>query len=395
MSATAHSPTPTTTSATSTTNTASNMKSQALSFTLHQHQNHNSRGEDLSPMSESDSATSSPLYSGCGPHDDDDSMTAVGNETLFRADHDPQLMSTPVKGDDDEDVISEVANAASPLETVIMPQQSTPISSDQPVVEVAVESTESKEEPGSKRKRDSLEGSDYSLVLPEGRVTRSVKRLKRFNTTAKGLRRNLSFNAMKSPFTSLLRRGRSSMMDTSVTAIITSPEEEGTEAHDVTEPDCSTAITPTAAGPKDAPMIPNNNSPTFKTPKALPPINHYNHHHNAAGAGAVGAGGFGSGLAMDWRANRSSIGGDISLCLPEIQEEEGSGVVVEPEEGKSASTETDPAVEYLLTLYYTSLCCCCCCNRFVFSLFMGPSITPSNHPFIHQSVPSESRTFIT
>lgn len=393
MSATAHSPTPTTTTATSTTNTASNMKSQALSFSLHQH--HNPRGEDLSPMSESDSATSSPLYSGCGPHDDDDSMTAaVGNETLFRADHDPQLMSTPVKGDDDEDVIREVANAASPLETVIMPQQSTPISSDQPVVEVAAESTESKEEPGSKRKRDSLEGSDYSLVLPEGRVTRSVKRLKRFNTTAKGLRRNLSFNAMKSPFTSLLRRGRSSMMDTSVTAIITSPEVEGTESQDVTEPDCSTAITPTA-GTKDAP---NNNSPTFKTPKALPPINHYNHHHIAAGAGTVGAGGFSGGMAMDWRSNRSSIGGDISLsCLPEIQEEEGSGVVVEPEEGKSASeTETDPAVEYLLTLYYTSLCCCCC-NRFVFSLSLYGSIhlsiTPSNHPFIQQSVPSDSRTF--
>lgn len=313
MSATAHSPTTTTSTA---TNTA-NMKSQAP-FSLH-----HLRPEGIhSPLSESNSGASSPLYSGCGPHDD---STAIGNETLFRADHDPQLMSTPVKGVEADQEKEEEAT---------MPQQSTPINNteqqqqqptqvDEPDTESC--STAKKDgDTGGKRKRDSLESIDCSMVMPEGRVTRSVKRLKRFNSTAKGLRRNLSFNAMKSPFTSLLRRGRSSVLDTS-THSTTAVQENEEDNDELTVPDCAA----------QEPMAPTNQSPTFKTPIALPPINHHHHNNNGAAAAAMAA-------AAEWRAMaNASIGGE-SLYLPEIQEEEGQ----EPE-GKSAPA--DPLVEYLLT----------------------------------------------
>lgn len=275
MSATAHSPTTTTATNRSTTNLPLSL---VAPYSPH-------RGE-ISPVCEPNSANSSPLYSGGRAHDE--SLTALGqaNES-FRIG--PVLTSsTPVK-DGDEEAGNEAA-ATGPREP------STPLSSDAAMGPPASASV-------GKRKRDSLE-SDCSMVMPsEGRVTRSVKRLKRLNSTAvrKGLRRNLSFSAMKSPFTSLLRRGRSSAMDTSVTS----------------QADCSDI---TDCGAPD-------NSPTFKTPIALPPINNSN-------------------CAAEWRA--PSALGD-SVWLPEIEEEAGSAVsvVVDQPEGKRAPASEDPAVECL------------------------------------------------
>lgn len=339
MSATAHSPT-----TTSGTNTA-NMKLQAP-FSLHLTPHHPQNPEELSPLSDTHSATSSPIYSGGAPHDD---SVALGNETLFGADHNPQLMSTPVKANDQQP------------QDATMPQQSTPLGSaeelqqeeskrknlrlddddddDEPDLG-ASPSTAKKDSTGGKRKRDSLESIDCSMVMPEeqpeqSRVTRSVKRLKRFNTTAKGLRRNLSFTAMKSPFTNLLRRGRSSMLETTASGAVARGED------DLTEPDCAAMI---PAGPQQQPPT-TNKSPTFKTPIALPPINHTG---VGARAAATAAAAGSAAAASEWRSMANSSMFEDSLCLPEIQEEEGSAVVigvVKPE-GKSASADP-PAVEYL------------------------------------------------
>ena len=321
MSATAPSPT-----TTSVTNTAHNMKSQ-VPFSMHNYP-HDDEDPDhhdhhpLSPLSPTNSVSSSPLYSGCGPHDD--------SVAFFRAEHDPQSMSTPVK------------------ESSPMPQQSTPLGIDtteapQEADETDLTARESiakkEDEPVSvgKRKRDSLESIDCSTSAPEGRVTRSVKRLKRLNTTAKkGLRRNLSFNAMKSPFTSLLRRGRSSMMDTSITTSAQSTES------DATEPDCGAAM------PLQEPLVQSTttttNSLTFKTPIAPSPINN---NATAGGAAASTVVAATASSACEWRD---------SVCLPEIQEEEGSSsssslaVIAEPE-GKSAAADP-PGVEYNSLLNY-------------------------------------------
>lgn len=372
------------------------MKSQAP-FSLHL-LNH-PEDHHLSPMSESNSATSSPLYSGCGgggsssnnidnedeaaPHDE---SVAIGNETMFCAEHNPQLMSTPVKGDDECE--GDVAK---------MPQQSTPLQSNQPQealdetdLKMSCPSTAKKEKKSKikkeeasvgKRKRDSLESIDSSMVMPEGRVTRSVKRLKRFNTTAKGLRRNLSFNAMKSPFTNLLRRGRSSMMDSS-TVTIQDDDQEDDDDNDVTETDCTAAAqertsTMTMRAPQTQ-QPPTNKSPTFKTPIALPPINNSN--AQAAGARAKAGGGGGTPAAIsatEWRTTANASMFDDSFCLPEIQEEGGSTATEEDDlqlegpEGKSAPA--DPVVDYLLLTLTHSLilnqlfrleCCCPCSGGF-------------------------------
>lgn len=339
MSATAHSPT-----TTSGTNTA-NMKFQAP-FSLHL--THPQNPEELSPMSDTNSATSSPIYSGRAPHDE---SVALGNETLFCADHNPQLMSTPVKGNEP----GEQAQGNSPLDAT-MPQQSTPLGStallqaeqnslrlDEPDLESPATA---KKDTGGKRKRDSLESIDGSMVMqPEqSRVTRSVKRLKRLNTTAKGLRRNLSFTAMKSPFTNLLRRGRSSMLDTTASGAAARED-------DLTEPDCAAQQAMIPAGPQPPTT---NKSPTFKTPIALPPINHAGVGARAAASAAAAVT---AAAAPEWRSMANASIFEDSLCLPEIQEEEGSAVVVVKPEGKSAPADP-PAVEYLLThslTYFTSV----------------------------------------
>lgn len=298
---------------------------------------------DLSPLSESNCATSSPLFSGCGPHDD---SVAVGNETMFGAGHDPNLMSTPVKGDDANDGESPPVET-NPLSVLCDQQQSTPllgvVDEEEDIGEFS--SVMMKDCPTlGKRKRDSMESIDCSMVMPtEGRVTRSVKRLKRFNTTAKGLRRNLSFNAMKSPFTNLLRRGRSAALDTSITNAL--------NITDLTEPDCGAAIQEAASiRPNDN----NNKSPTFKTPKALPPINH----HHAAAAGAVVRA-----PINHWRTRSQLVneedsgeiegGGGHDDDENEEDEEEDSIAVIEPE-GKSAPDmeETHPGVEKESYYYY-------------------------------------------
>lgn len=262
MSATAHSPTTTTATNSSTTNLP---KSLVAPYSPQQH-------EELSPVCEPISANSSPLISGCGGADDSLAMVGHENES-FRIGDTPMTSSTPVKDGED----------AGPSTPVCAESMGPPASASV-----------------GKRKRDSLE-SDCSMVMPsEGRVTRSVKRLKRLNSTAvrKGLRRNLSFTAMKSPFTNLLRRGRSSMMDTST----------------VSQADCSDI---TDCG----------NSPTFKTPIALLPINNNN-----------------SNCTAEWRA-KAALG--ESICLPEILEEESTAgtVVVGKPEGKRAPESADPAVE--------------------------------------------------
>lgn len=295
MSATAHSPTSTTTTTATNSSTTNHLISYVAPYSSHP--------EDLSPVCEPNSA-SSPLYSGCGGGcgraSQDNSVAILGHENeSFRVG--PQLTSsTPVKGDEEDPQ-----------------QQSTPLSTD-PMGPPASASV-------GKRKRDSLE-SDCSIVMPsEGRVTRSVKRLKRLNSTAmrKGLRRNLSFNAMKSPFAKMLRRGRSSMMDTSTTSQL--------DCSDMT--DCGIA----SESGRLLEQIPDN-PPTFKTPIALPPINKDN-----------------TSAVADWRAK--SLFGD-SICLPEIQEEESIFVVVEQPEGKRAPAEADPAVEYLLIICRVDLLNC-------------------------------------
>lgn len=298
MSATAHSPT--------TTTTATN--SSTTNYLITHVAPYSPPPEDHSPVCEPNSVNSSPLYSGCGGGSvrtsQDDSVAILGNENESFRIGSQLTSSTPVK-DDEEDP----------------QQQSTPLSTD-PMGPPASASM-------GKRKRDSLE-SDCSMVMPsEGRVTRSVKRLKRLNSTAmrKGLRRNLSFNAMKSPFTKMLRRGRSSMMDTSTTSQF--------DCSDMT--DCGVATE--SGGLLE--QIPDN-PPTFKTPIALPPINKDNHNTSTA---------------ADWRAR--SLFGD-SICLPEIQEEEGSAgvVVVEQPEGKRAPAAADPSVEYLKTICRVVLSFC-------------------------------------
>lgn len=244
----------------------------------------------------------------------DESVAYCGTEMSFRVE--PQRMSTPVNvGAEDEE---NDPNAMLPIEEEMQCRKTKTCGEDEQVVLPKTV---------GKRKRESLEMDGSRMGMPsDGRVTRSVKRLKRLNTTAvrKGLRRNLSFTAMKSPFTSLLRRGRSSMMDRSTVSQV--------EMDDEDMPDCSFI----------------EKSPTFKTPKILPSATNTNQAMVAAVASVAARG-----ATMDGILSRSSLD-DTNICLPEIEEEDGANFVVEPtEEGKRASTAAaDPGVAFLILFLF-------------------------------------------